>query len=101
MKYRRSDTFVADYQRLTPRERLLFQDAVRRINRAYARRGDRPLPDWPAALRIKSVRDAEGVWEMTWSFSGPDGRATFELVTIDGEPAIKWRIGDYRIFRQP
>ncbi|MCL5265766.1 MAG: hypothetical protein M1343_11370 [Chloroflexi bacterium] len=42
------------------------------------------------------------IWEMTWSFSGPDGRATFELASIDGEPAIRWRrIGNHRIFREP
>jgi len=40
--------------------------------------------------------------EMTWSFAGPDGRATFELVEVDGEPAIRWRrIGDHRIFEEP
>ena len=102
MKYRRSETFIADYQRLTPRERELFRQAVRRVNDAYARRGDRWLPDWPASLRIRSVQGAPGVLEMTWSFAGPDGRATFEVITIDGEPAIKWRrVGDHRIFREP
>jgi hypothetical protein len=39
---------------------------------------------------------------LTWSFSGPDGRATFEFVTIDGELGILWRrIGDHRIFMRP
>jgi hypothetical protein len=46
------------------------------------------------------------VWEMTWSFSGPDGRATWEWVNVDGEegaqPAVRWRrIGDHRIFKAP
>lgn len=102
MKYERSEVFVADYQRLPPEERALFRDAVRPINDAFARRGDRPLPRWPAALRVKRVQGAAGIWEMTWSFAGPDGRATFEVITIDGEPAIRWRrIGDHRIFREP
>lgn len=37
------------------------------------------------------MEGAAGVWEITWSFSGPDGRATFEYVDIEGELAIRWR----------
>jgi hypothetical protein len=58
--------------------------------------------EWPAKLRIKSVEGASGIWEMTWSFSGPDGRATFQWVTIDGEVGIRWRrIGNHRILKEP
>jgi hypothetical protein len=32
----------------------------------------------PARPRVKSVANAPGVFELTWSFSGPDGRATWE-----------------------
>ena len=75
---------------------------MRQINEAYERRGADGLPQWPASLRIKPVRGAPGIWEPTWSFAGPDGRATFEFVTIDGEPAIRWRrIGTHRIFQHP
>lgn len=53
-------------------------------------------------LRIKSVEGASGIWEMTWSFPGPDGRATFQWVTIDGEAGIRWRrIGNHRILEDP
>ena len=39
---------------------------------------------------------------MTWSFASPDGRATFELRTVDGELQCLWRrIGDHRVFRAP
>jgi hypothetical protein len=31
---------------------------------------------WAAKLRVKSAVNAPGVFEMMWSFSGPDGRAT-------------------------
>jgi len=42
------------------------------------------------------------VWEVTWSFSGPDGRATFQYVEIEGEKAIRWRrIGGHDIFNTP
>jgi hypothetical protein len=40
--------------------------------------------------------------EMTWSFASPDGRATFELVTVDGELRCRWRrIGDHDVFKRP
>jgi hypothetical protein len=102
VKFERGERFVADYARLSDRERQLFRKAVRELNDAYERRGANALPTWPAGLRIKTVQGAPGIWEMTWSFAGPDGRATFEFVNVDGEPAIRWRrIGDHWIFQQP
>ena len=102
MKYDRSDDFKADYKRLSEPEKNLFRTAYLRMNAAYAQRGGRAIPPWPASLRIRDVEGATGVFEMTWSFSGPDGRATFEYITIDGEPAIRWRrIGGHEIFREP
>lgn len=42
------------------------------------------------------------MWELTWSFAGPDGRATFEFFAVDGETAIRWRrVGRHDIFRNP
>ncbi|MBI4320959.1 MAG: hypothetical protein HY675_20905 [Chloroflexi bacterium] len=102
MKYVQLASFRADFKRLTPRERALFIEAVRKINDAFARRGNRPLPHWPAALRIKPVEGALGIWELTWSFAGPDGRATFEIIDLEGEPGIRWRrIGGHEVFRGP
>lgn len=101
MKYQRTDAFKADYSRLSERERDLFRQAVRELNAAF-RPGQPPRFVWPAHLRVKSVVGAPGVFEMTWSFSGPDGRATFEIVDLGGEPAIRWRrIGTHAIFREP
>src|SRR5205814_116902 len=52
--------------------------------------------------RVQAVRGVPGVWELTWSFAGPAGRATFELIAVDGEPAIRWRrVGGHEIFREP
>ncbi len=102
MKFRREDKFLADYARLSEQERELFRRAVRQMNDAYEQRGDLALPHWPAHLRVRDVEGTPRAFEMTWSFAGPDGRATFELITVDGEPAIKWRrIGDHKIFRDP
>jgi len=57
---------------------------------------------WPASLRVKPVEGALGIFEMTWSFKGPDGRATFEWIQIDGTLGVRWRlIGDHSIFKRP
>jgi len=59
-------------------------------------------PAWPQQLRIKNVQHAPGIWEMTWSFAGPDGRATFEYFGKDPDRGIRWRrIGGHRIFAEP
>jgi hypothetical protein len=46
------------------------------------------------------------VLEMTWSFAGPDGRATWEWTTVivggATYPAVLWRrVGSHRIFSNP
>ncbi|HVC41711.1 MAG TPA: hypothetical protein VND54_07025 [Candidatus Saccharimonadales bacterium] len=56
---------------------------------------------------MKAVANAPGIFEMTWSFSLPDGRATWEWTTVvdtDGSrlPAVRWRrLGTHRTFREP
>jgi hypothetical protein len=101
VKFDAADAFHADYKRLSEQEKARFRDAVRLLNQAYEMRGTARIPHWPAVLRIKGVQGQPGVWEMTWSFAGPDGRATFEFAVIDGDMAIRWlRIGDHSIFRE-
>ena len=69
---------------------------------ACERRGADPVAPWPTSLRVRDVEGAPGVWELTWSFAGPDGRATFEWIEIAGERAIRWRrIGGHAIFGTP
>ncbi|MBA3876268.1 MAG: hypothetical protein C0498_04915 [Anaerolinea sp.] len=61
-----------------------------------------PTNAWPAALRVRAVENAPGILEMTWSFSGPDGRATFEWIRIEGQLAVRWRrIGGHAVFKKP
>jgi hypothetical protein len=44
----------------------------------------------------------KAILEMTWSFAGPDGRATFQFINVQGEVRILWRrIGGHEIFRNP
>lgn len=103
MKFDVTPAFTADLRRLKPEHLTTFREVVRDkfapACDAYA--GD-PATPWPASLRIKSVRGAKGVLEMTWSFPSPDGRATFELRTVNGELLCLWRrIGDHSVFRSP
>ena len=92
MKFERTLRFEADLRRLSRRERETFvRTALDVFAPAVERVVKEPGSAWPRALRIRGVAAAPGVWEMTWSFAGPDGRATFEWVEIGGEPAIRWR----------
>jgi hypothetical protein len=53
---------------------------------------------------VKKVQGAAGVWEMTWSFAGPDGRATWQWDTVEDASgtrmAVLWRrVGGHAIFK--
>lgn len=100
-----TESFLADFAGLNEREKSLFKSAVRKLNDAYEMHLASGSPNrlrWPKNLRVKDVEGAPGVWEMTWSFSGPDGRATFEYVQADDELAIRWRrIGGHEVFKTP
>jgi hypothetical protein len=108
VRFERTDPFKADYERLSQQERQMFREAAREFNLACDRFIENRDPSsWPANLRVKPVVNAPGIFEMTWSFSGPDGRATWEWTTVtdaDGRrvPAVRWRrLGSHRIFRKP
>ena len=52
-------------------------------------------------LRVKGVKGAAGIFEVTWA---GDGRATFEHgeSVLEGEPHIIWRrVGTHAIFSEP
>ena len=102
MKFVVLDAFKADYRRLSPADQATFKQALSDFVAACDRYAADPSTTWPASLRVRKVASAPGIWEMTWSFSGPDGRATFEWVEVGGSLAVRWRrIGDHRIFRKP
>ena len=88
----------------------MFRESVAVFSDACDRVQADPSQAWPSSLRVKSVRSAPGVFEMTWSFSGPDGRATWEWCTISSmengvevnRPAVRWRrVGNDAIFKKP
>jgi len=102
VKFELTARFLGDHARLSESERRLFAKAVRQFASACDRHAKDPSAAWPASLRVRDVEGATGVLEMTWSFSGPDGRATFEWVRIDGELAVRWRrIGGHEVFKTP
>ncbi len=102
MKYVVLDSSKADYKRLSQGEQALFKKTLPGFVAACDRHEADPSVAWPASLRVKAVESAPGMLEMTWSFSGPDGRATFEWVQIDGQLAVRWRrIGGHAIFGNP
>ncbi len=103
MKFEQVARFRADRHALSDEHFALFYEAViDNFIPAAERHAADPGAAWPKGLRVKRVQGAPGVWEMTWSFAGPDGRATFEWVEIDSEPAIRWRrVGSHAIFSEP
>jgi hypothetical protein len=104
VKFETTPAFDGDVRRL--KRSGLFEEFRRVVKDdfipAAERQAERPGSPRPQRLRVKSMRGARGVMEMTWSFTSPDGRATFEWVEIDGEKAIRWRrVGDHSIFGNP
>lgn len=103
MKYERTPRFDSDFRNLRSEHRKQFLAAVPAFAaacEAYA--ADPTRFTWPASLRVSRMTSAPGIWEMTWSFASPDGRATFEFVRVDDELRVRWRrIGDHSIYRTP
>lgn len=86
-----TDSFLADYRRLSEPEQVRFRSVLPAFVEACDRYAADTAAKWPATLGVKDVEGAPGIWEMTWSFSGPDGRATFEWVQIEGTLGLRWR----------
>lgn len=103
MRYETTPAFDSDYRRLKPEHQRAFVNVVRtKFVPACDALAEDPAAVWPKSLRVKAVRGAPGVLEMTWSFASPEGRATFELVTVDDELRCRWRrVGDHDVFKTP
>ena len=98
MRYRTTAGFDGALAKLPPEHRRLFIEAVRShlfpALVAGSHRGDAP---WPKRLRIHKIGE---VYSLTWSFSGPDGRALFTIgPDADGEPILTWlAVGNHDIY---
>ena len=80
---------------LSPAQRAAFRAAVQAFVHDLGEDRFRP------GLRVKGVKGATGVFEMTWA---PDGRATFQYgeSKAGGEPHVIWRrVGTHDVFRSP
>lgn len=88
--------FRADFSSLSSSEQAAFLVAVAQfVKDLGADRGFRK------GLRVKGVKGAPGIFEMTWA---DDGRATFEYgdAVTEGEPHVIWRrVGTNAVFDRP
>lgn len=103
VNYRTAAAFDRDFAQLPVEHQRSFSIAVRDHFLPAIEAGSfTGNPPWPTRLRIHRLHGT-GVYALTWSFSSPDGRATFHLGTDDaGEPVLVWRrIGTHRSYDRP
>jgi hypothetical protein len=102
VKFELTASFLADRKRLTREELDVVGAKLPDFVAACGRYAADPSTRWPDSLRVKAVENAQGIFEMTFNFSGPDLRATFEWVRINGELGARWRrIGGHTVFKRP
>ncbi|WP_427893913.1 hypothetical protein ACQHIV_12660 [Kribbella sp. GL6] len=102
MKYRTASTFDRDLAGLPGDHRQMFLKILgEHFLPAIAAGSFTGTPPWPKRLRVHQL--AGGIYSITWSFTGPDGRATFHLErTDDGETILVWRrIGTHDVYDRP
>jgi hypothetical protein len=92
--HERTRRFERDWKSIGASDRNRFRSAFRRFD-ADLERGT-----FRTGLRVKRVEGTDSIFEMTWA---PDGRATFEYGSPQGEGAhVVWRrIGRHDVFRRP
>jgi len=102
MKFERTTRFDSDFVALPVEHQLQFRNSITAFHEGCIRYIETGLVNsWPRSLRVRPMASAPRIWEMTWSFSGPDGRATFEFVDRDGAVQILWRrIGNHAIYKK-
>jgi hypothetical protein len=87
--------FGSDFDALTPAQRTAFLLAITQFVE------DMRTGQFRKGLRVKGVKGAKGIYELTWA---DDGRATFQYgeAVTEGQPHVIWRrIGTHDIFREP
>jgi len=103
VKYEITPRFDKDFKALPKEHQASFRDLMPNFSAAC----DAFYKDpggfiWPSRLRVTQMTSVKNIWEMTWSFASPDGRATFEFVNASDGVRVRWRrIGDHGIYRQP
>jgi hypothetical protein len=90
------DRFGRDFDGLSRDQQALFLVAVAQFVEDLKRQGG-----VRNGLRVKGIKGASGIFEMTWA---DNGRATFEYgeSKVPGETHVIWRrIGTHEIFDTP
>jgi hypothetical protein len=90
--FERLRRFDRDFAALSDAEKEAFRSAVRKFVADLER-----AAGFRKGLRVKGIRGAPGVFEMTWA---DDGRATFSYGESrrEGEPHIVWhRVGTHDV----
>jgi hypothetical protein len=102
LRFETTPAFDADFRRLKREHKTAFKAVIRDFSLACDGFAKAPGYRWPAAFRVSPMKGTRGIWEMTWSFASPDGRATFEFVERAGGLSCRWRrIGDHGVFKRP
>lgn len=99
MRYQTTAGFDSALAKLPREHRRMFTEAIRaHLIPALAAGAHRSTAPWPTRLRIHKVGEA---YSLTWSFSGPDGRALFAIgPDIDGEALLTWlAVGYHDIYQ--
>lgn len=88
--------FARDFDALTADQQAAFLATIAQLVEDL--RGEK---GFRKGLRVKGVKGAAGIFEMTWA---DDGRATFEYgePVRKAEPHVVWRrVGTHTIFKEP
>jgi hypothetical protein len=97
-------SFLSDWQALPQAERAFVKRWLTKdfLPAVAAYETDPTAFVWPRGLRFERLQATADICAVTWSFAGPDGRATFQFTTVDGEPCLIWRrIGRHDVYRRP
>lgn len=100
--YELTESAERDYRRLNHDERSAFKAALKDFISDLTSIEAGEFSDFRRGLRVKPMRNADGIWEMTWEIA--DGRATFAYgpERRSGMRHVIWRrIGGHSVFDKP
>jgi len=91
-----------DFKGLPPEHKKLLIAKMKEFSRGcdlFVATGKR---EWPPSVNVQTMSGPGDIWEMSWTRSRPDGRATFCFVMQDSQILVQWRrFGDHGIYDDP
>jgi hypothetical protein len=100
--YEVTSSFERDLDALDDSDRKAFKKALTEFIADLTAKEEGRATGFRRGLRVKPMRNADGIWEMTWSIK--NGRATFSYgrEIEAGKMHVVWRrIGTHEVFRIP